>query len=253
MTVTSDKLRIKIFADTADLSAMAKASQHPLVRGFTTNPSLMRKAGVADYRKFAKEALQIASDRPVSFEVFSDDRIDIGSQAHELASWGKNVYVKVPIVNSSGESLANTINALSAFGIKVNVTAIMDVKQCWKLKPVAPTILSVFAGRVADTGRDPLQVINDVRMAFWGYKDVEVLWASTREVYSVVQANRCACHIITLGPDLIAKLDLLGKDLESYSRETAAQFLADAKASGYRIAEPETREGTRIPRRNDVT
>lgn len=215
---------VKIYADGADLATMASLK----CDGYTTNPSLMKKAGISDYRTFAREVLAIAEGKPVSFEVFADDFDGMERQAREIASWGGNVYVKIPVTNTLGEFTGPVIERLE--GVQLNVTAILTAKQIHDVRGAlgnAPAIVSVFAGRIADTGVDPVKVIREG----WGTprgRTHKILWASAREVYNVVQAEQC-CDIITLTPDLIAKLALFGKDLTRYSLETVQQFHNDAK------------------------
>ena len=218
-----------IYLDGADLQEIANAQDdNPLVQGFTTNPSLMWKAGISDYREFAKQILTI-THKPVSFEVFSDTLTEMGMQAIEIASWGKNIYVKIPVTTTTGESCAPLIKSLGERGIKVNATAIMTMAQIDTVARslVGPSILSIFCGRIADTGRDPVPFITKalhVKKA-----ETKILWASTREVLNVKQAEMAGADIITMSPDLIKKMDLFGKDLAEYSRETVQQFYDDAK------------------------
>lgn len=235
-------MRIKIFADCADLGTIDRLAAHPDVKGFTTNPTLMRKAGVTDYKAFALEVLRLAGERPVSFEVFSDNFSGMDDQAREIASWGDNVYVKIPITDTKGELSGALIKGLSSDGVKLNVTAVMtiqQVRQAWsRLK--GPSIISVFAGRIADTGRHPSNMMATARAAVDGSK-VQLLWASAREVLNVYQAEELGCDIITLSPDLIDKLELRGKELAEYSRETVEMFHRDALRAGYSI--PITKRG----------
>lgn len=225
---------MKIFADGADLATIREMA--PLVDGFTTNPSLMRKAGVTDYRLFAMEATAIAGDKPISFEVFADDHRSMCEQAGAISKWGKNVYVKIPVVNSAGESSAPAIRVLTAVGIKVNVTAVMTLEQVYEVGEAiqGPTIVSIFAGRIADCGVDPEDVCKEACGVLRG--KAELLWASPREMFNVRQAERSGCHIITLPPDMIKRIKGLHReDLGEYSRETVETFRRDAIASGFAI------------------
>jgi len=240
--VVARKFNIKIYADGADLLAMRALADDPLIEGFTTNPSLMRRAGVGDYAAFAREALAIAGGRPVSFEVLADDFGEMRRQAEVIAGWGDAAYVKIPVIDSRGNSAALLIASLLKAGIKVNVTAVFTHAQVAELMRAVPThasplIISVFAGRISDAGRNPL---GEVVLCAWeaGRSNsgaVEMLWASPRQVYDVKMAARAGCSIITMTPDLIAKLPLIGKDLNEFSRETVEMFARDAQAAGYVI------------------
>ena len=235
----SSNRRIKLFADGAVLAEMKAAYQGGLVKGFTTNPSLMKKAGVTDYNEFAKEVLAEITDMPISFEVFSDDFASMEREARIINSWGENVFIKIPITNTKGESSIPLIRKLVADGLKINVTAIMSTAQVKAvadvLSPKVPAVVSVFAGRIADTGRDPMLIMRDCVEILKGNPNAELLWASPREVLNVFQAEECGCHIITIIPDLIKKLSLEGKDLEEYSLETVQMFYNDAVAWGFKI------------------
>ena len=235
----SSNRRIKLFADGAVLAEMKAAYQGGLVKGFTTNPSLMKKAGVTDYNEFAKEVLAEITDMPISFEVFSDDFASMEREARIINSWGENVFIKIPITNTKGESSIPLIRKLVADGLKINVTAIMSTAQVKAvadvLSPKVPAVVSVFAGRIADTGRDPMLIMRDCVEILKGNPNAELLWASPREVLNVFQAEECGCHIITIIPDLIKKLSLEGKDLEEYSLETVQMFYNDAVALGFKI------------------
>jgi transaldolase len=232
-------LKVKIFADGADLKGIIEMSKNPLIKGFTTNPTLMRKAGVSDYEGFARELLKSVTDRPVSFEVFADDFPAMIDQGRKIASWGKNVNVKVPVSNTSGEFAGPVLKALSAEGVVLNVTAIMTVDQvkavAAELDPGVPAIISVFAGRIADTGVDPIPHMKACKDALSARPQAELLWASPREVLNVFQADNVGCDIITCTNDLIAKLSLTGKDLIDYSRETVQMFYKDATAAAFSI------------------
>ena len=236
---SADDLRIRIFADGADVEGIRKAAADPRIQGFTTNPTLMRAAKVEDYKKFAQDVLKIVPDRPVSFEVFADDFPTMDKQAREIASWGSNVYVKIPITNTRGEPSAPLIAALSAAGIKLNVTAILSLDQvesvARNLAEEIPAVVSVFAGRIADTGRDPVPLMTRALEILRARPRAELLWASPRELLNVFQADAIGCHIITVTDDLLKKLALVGKDLDDFSRETVAMFYRDAQAAGYSI------------------
>lgn len=227
---------IEIYADGADLKTMAALAEK--VAGFTTNPSLMKKAGITDYRQFAREVLAIAGGKPVSFEVLADDLPTMLGQAREIASWGENVFVKIPVMNAGAETTGPVIAALNKNGVRVNVTAVMTTGQaraactCLNWDPDKPTpgIISVFAGRIADAGHDPYAIVWDaVAAARASGGEIRILWASARQAYSVIEAQRAGAHIITLTPDLIAKLSMFGRDLNAYSLETVRQFLKDAE------------------------
>jgi transaldolase len=234
-----EKLKVKLFADGADLDGIVEMYANPVIKGFTTNPTLMRKAGIADYEAFAKEVVTRVPDRPVSFEVFADDLPEMERQARKIATWGANVNVKIPITNTLGESTAPLIERLSKDGIVLNITAILTKDQvatvAQALASRTPAIVSVFAGRIADTGVDPVPFMADCRKLLEGRPAAELLWASPREILNVFQADAVGCHIITATNDILKKLSLYGKDLGEYSRETVAMFRKDAVAAGFRI------------------
>jgi transaldolase len=234
-----DQLRVKIFADGADLKGMKEAAAQPLIKGFTTNPTLMRQAGVSDYKEFALEVLKLIPDRPVSFEVFADDFPTMEVQGREIASWGDNVYVKVPVTNTKGEFAGALMSRLSSAGIKLNVTAIMTNEQVKRVAAAlakdTPAIVSVFAGRIADTGRDPLPLMSEAVSLLKDRPKAELLWASPRELLNIFQADEIGCHIITVTGDVIRKLALVGKDLDRYSLETVAMFYKDAVTAAFTI------------------
>jgi transaldolase len=234
-----DRLNIKIFADGADLKGMKEAAAHPLVKGFTTNPTLMRQAGVADYKRFALDVLEHIPDRPVSFEVFADDFPTMEAQGREIASWGANVYVKVPVTNTKGEFAGPLLSRLSGAGIKLNVTAIMTNEQVKRVAAAlakdTPAVVSVFAGRIADTGRDPVPLMREAVSLLAERPQAELLWASPRELLNIFQADEIGCHIITVTGDVIRKLALVGKDLDRYSLETVATFHTDALTAAFTI------------------
>ena len=238
-----EALRTKIFADGADLAGMLDLSRQPFISGFTTNPTLMRKAGVSDYVGFAHEVLRHIRDVPVSFEVFADDLPTIEAQAREIAAWGDNVYVKIPVTNTKGESAAPVVERLSRDGAKLNVTAVFTEEQvtdiCAALDPAVPAIVSVFAGRIADTGRDPLPAMSKALDILAARPRAELLWASPREVFNLFQAHEIGCHIITMTSDQLGKLSLRGKSLEEFSRETVQMFHDDAHAAGFDIPIPQ--------------
>ena len=232
-------LCVKIFADGADLAGMVEMYQNPLIKGFTTNPTLMRKAGIRDYREFAHRILEAIPDRPISFEVFSDDPQCITRQATEIASWGDNVYVKVPITTTSREPLNDVVKALANDGVKLNVTALMTLKQvetiAESLAGGAPSCVSVFAGRIADTGRDPLPLMAKAVQILKDVGTSELIWASPRELLNIFHADSIGCHIITVTNDTLKKLPLVDKDLDEYSQETVQMFFNDAAAAGYTL------------------
>lgn len=234
-----DKLTIKKFMDGAELEHMRGFYQAKTVSGFTTNPSLVRKAGISDYEGFARSVLADIPDMPISFEVFSDDFATMEKEARKIATWGKNVNVKIPISNTKGESAIPLIRTLSHEGFSLNVTALMTEKQVESvaaaLNPKSYTIVSVFAGRIADTGRDPMPVMRNCASILKGNPNADLLWASTRELFNIVQAQESGCHIITVTPDVLKKLDLFGKDLVEYSLETVKMFYKDATAAGFKI------------------
>jgi transaldolase len=240
MTKPNSLTRIKIFADGASLPALLQLAKSPDIAGFTTNPTLMRKAGVTDYQAFARDALAAIRDRPISFEVFADDHPEMNRQAREIAAWGDNVYVKIPITNTKGESSIGLIRELATSGIKVNVTAICTLHQVQEtaqaLRGGAPSVVSVFAGRIADTGRDPVPLMKAaLEMCTQADPGIELLWASPRELLNLVQAAEVGCHIITVTHDLLAKLHLIGKDLAEFSLDTVKMFHRDAADAGYRL------------------
>jgi transaldolase len=233
------ELRVKIYADGADLHGIRELSRKPWIKGFTTNPTLMRKAGVADYRTFALEVLRTVPDRPISFEVFSDEFEEMAAQAHEIASWGEHVYVKIPVTNTHAESSAELIRELTRAGIKLNVTALLALDQVrdvtTALSGGAPAYVSVFAGRVADTGRDPIPLMAAAAEIVALAPNLELIWASPRELLNIFHADAIGCHIITVTHDILNRLDSVGKDLHEYSLETVRMFRNDALRSGYTL------------------
>lgn len=240
-------LRIKIFADGADLAGIMRLYANPLIKGFTTNPTLMRKAGVEDYESFARTVLAAVPDRPVSFEVFADEFSEMNRQARTIASWGPNVFVKIPVTNTRGEFSGSVIRELSNAGVSLNVTALLTVAQVRQvnecLAPETPAIVSVFAGRVADTGVDPVPLMREALAAMAARPKAELLWASPRELLNIFQADEIGCHVITVTHDVLAKVSLVGRDLDGYSLDTVKMFHGDAAAAGYSIATEPVRAG----------
>jgi len=238
MTRLAD-LKVKIFADGADLEGIKAMHAKPWIKGFTTNPTLMRKAGVSDYPRFAKEVLRAVPDRPISFEVFADDFEEMERQALEIASWGRNVYVKIPVTNTRREFSGPVIQRLSQNGVQVNVTVVFTLEQVKaiteSLAPGTPAIISVFAGRIADTGVDPVPMMREALKIMQAKPKAELIWASPRELLNIIQADEIGCHIITVTNDILGKLSLLGKDHDDYSLETVEMFHKDALAAGYVI------------------
>ena len=232
-------LKTKIFADGADLDGMIAMYHEPYISGFTTNPTLMRKAGVADYRSFARDVLAAIPDRPISFEVFSDDFAEMEQQARDIATWGEHVYVKIPVTNTRRQVAYDLVHRLSHSGVKVNVTAILTLDQVRHvvaaLKGGAPSNVSVFAGRVADTGRDPVPHMTAALELLTAEPHAELIWASPRELLNVLQADAIGCHIITVTNDILKKLPLLDKSLEDFSLETVQMFHDDARKAGFRL------------------
>ena len=239
MTPDISKLRVKIFADGADRTGMLEMSRKPYIAGLTTNPTLMRKAGVADYRAFAKQVLSAIPDKPISFEVFSDDDQQMERQAHEIASWGKNVYVKIPVTNCQGESCGNLIRRLARSNVKLNITALLTLSQVRDVSAAiaddVASFISVFAGRIADTGRDPVPIMSAAVELMRPFPNQELIWASPRELLNIFQADAIGCHIITVTHDVLKKLELVGKDLSAYSLETVRMFHDDARHAGYEL------------------
>ena len=228
---------VKIFADGADLQSLLALADQPQIAGFTTNPTLMRQCGVSDYEGFARKLLEHITDRPISFEVFADDHDEMLRQARLIASWGSNVYVKIPVTDTRGQSTAAVVRELTDSGVQVNVTALMTLSQVQAVTSTlaggSPAVISVFAGRVADTGRDPLPLMGAALEAIAPYPGLELLWASPREILNVRQADDLGVHIITVTHDLLKKLALLGRDLDAFSLETVRMFHDDAATAGY--------------------
>ena len=241
-------LKVKIFADGADQAGMLELYRRPYIKGFTTNPTLMRKAGVRDYEAFAAEILARIPDRPVSFEVFADEEAEMERQARQIAGWGDNVYVKIPVTNTLSEPMYDLAGRLSKDGIQINITALLTVDQvrqaCRALHSGAPSYISVFAGRVADTGRDPVVAMRQALEVMAAEPQIELVWASPRELLNIFQAEEIGCHIITVTSDILKKLPLIGKDLDDYSLDTVRMFHDDAAKAGYSL-EPLTAAGHR--------
>ncbi len=241
MPIKIHNLKIKIFADGAEKDGMIELAKKAYVQGFTTNPTLMRKAGVTDYVKFAKEVVAAISDKPISFEVFSDDFKEMERQAKIISSWGKNVYVKIPITNTKRESAVPLIAKLVAQGIKVNVTAILTVKQVEDVAKVlskdVPSVVSVFAGRIADTGCDPKHYMKKAKAILASNPKAELLWASPRELWNIYQAAKVGCHIITVPHDILKKMEKIGYNLDELSLDTVKMFYDDGQKVGYTLYE----------------
>ena len=234
-----EDLQIKIFADGADKTNMLEMYAQPFIKGLTTNPTLMRKAGIQDYKAFAKEILSEIKDKPISFEVFSDDFSTMEYQANEIASWGENVYIKLPVTNTKQKPCYDLIKTLSAKEVKLNITAIMTLEQVRDvinaLDPYVPSYISVFAGRIADTGRDPLPIMAAALELLKLAPAAELIWASPRELLNIFQADAMGCHIITVTSDILKKLSLVGHDLSEYSLDTVKMFYNDALAAGFQL------------------
>ncbi|QNI32691.1 transaldolase [Alloacidobacterium dinghuense] len=234
-----DQLRVKLFCDGADFGSLITWSADPRIKGFTTNPTLMRKAQVVDYEAFARELLKVIPDRPVSFEVLADDPETMEEQALTISAWGPNVNVKMPVTNTWGAFTGPALRRLSRCRVALNVTALFTLAQIERvadcLDPDTPTIISVFAGRIADTGINPAPLMRDAVRMLEPLRNVELLWASPREVLNIFQAEDIGCHIITLLPEMLGKLSLIGKNLDTFSQETVRMFYRDACAAGYQI------------------
>jgi len=234
-----DQLTVKIFADGADKAGMLEMNGKPYIKGLTTNPTLMRKAGIADYRAFARELLDLIREKPISFEVFSDDFNEMERQAMEIASWGKNVYVKIPITNTKSESSCDLVRRLAARHVQLNVTALMTLNQVrdvvGALDHDTPAYISVFAGRIADTGRDPVPLMSAAVHLLALRPRAELIWASPRELLNIFHADQIGCHVITVTNDILKKLELVGKDLHDYSLDTVKMFRNDAVAANFRL------------------
>ena len=234
-----DQLKVKIFADGADKSGMLEMHAKPYIKGLTTNPTLMRKAGLTDYRAFAKDILKVIPDKPISFEVFSDEFADMERQALEIAGWGNNVYVKIPVTNTRRAPSYDLVRRLAKRKIKINVTAIMTLVQVRDvvaaLDPETPSYVSVFAGRIADTGRDPVPLMSAAVQLLGTNPKAELIWASPRELLNIFQADAIGCHVITVTNDILKKLSLVNYDLDDYSLDTVKMFYSDARSAGFSI------------------
>jgi len=232
-------LRTKIFADGADLEGMLALYRQPCIKGFTTNPTLMRKAGITDYRAYARQVVTSIPDRPISFGVFADDFYEMERQALEIATWGEHVYVKIPVTNTKRETAKALIHRLSLRGVKLNVTAVMTLDQVRDvvdaLTGSAPSYISVFAGRIADTGLDPVPLMTEAVRILESEPRAELMWASPRELLNIFQADAIGCHIITATSDILAKLPTLGKDLDEFSLDTVKMFHEDGLKAGFRL------------------
>jgi transaldolase len=233
------ELKVKLFADGAELKVIAELNKNPWIKGFTTNPTLMRKANIPDYKAFSLDVLRIVPDKPVSFEVFSDDFNEMEAQGNEIASWGSNVYVKIPVSNTKGEFSGPLIKRLAMAGVQLNITAMMTPAQTTRvlacLSPKVPSFVSVFAGRIADSGRDPVPIMAECVKILKPNPKAELIWASPRELLNIIQADAIGCHIITATHDVLAKLPNIGKDLDQYSLETVQMFRQDALKAGFNI------------------
>jgi transaldolase len=232
-------MNLKIFCDIADLPSVAKFNKKNIVKGFTTNPSLMRKAGAKDYKSYSKQILKICPKKPISFEVFADDQKSMIDQGKKINTWGKNVYVKVPVINSKSKFMGGVIKELNNQNIKLNITAVYSAKQTEKILKVinkkAKVIISVFAGRAGDSGKDPVpEFVKSIKLAK-KFKNVEILWASVREPYNYLQAKQLGCHIITIPPSIIEKIEKFGKSFDQLTKETVKAFLVDSKKSDFKI------------------
>src|SRR5258706_3414184 len=239
MMKSVEQLNVKIFADGAEKSGMMELYAKPYIKGFTTSPTLMHKVGLTDYRAFAHSIIEAIPDRPISFEVFSDELAEMERQAREIATWGGNVYVKIPVTNTRREPAYELVHRLAHEGVKVNVTAIMTDQQVRSVveavKGGAPSCVSVFAGRIADTGRDPVPIMTRCVAMLKDAPDAELIWASPRELLNIIQADDIGCHIITVTNDILKKLSLVGKDLDEYSLDTVKMFYDDGKKAGFTL------------------
>jgi transaldolase len=232
-------LSVDLYSDGADLASIERLAENPLIKGFTTNPTLLRKAGVTDYSAFARDLLALVPELPISFEVIADDPVEMARQALKIAAWGDNVYVKLPITTTAGESLAPLARDLADRGVKLNATALMTPRQVAEMTVALANgpdcFVSVFAGRVADTGRDPLPIMVESLEIISAHPNMRLIWASPRELLNIFQADEIGCHVITVTHDVLAKLSLLGKDLDQFSLETVRMFFDDAAASGFSL------------------
>jgi len=232
-------MKIKIFCDSADLKIIKKFNNNPLVSGFTTNPSLMRAAGAKDYKNYSKKLLDICKKKPISFEVFADSYNQMLKQANIISTWGKNVYVKIPVVNSKGKFSGKLIKILSKKRVKLNITAVYTVNQVKEiiknLEKNSITIISIFSGRMSDTGKDPVPIVKKSSVLTKRFKNVDILWASTREAYNYLQAKNCGCSIITMPPEIIEKISKFGKTYSDLTLDTVKKFLEDSRKSNFKI------------------
>ena len=232
-------MNTKIFCDIAEINQIKKFNKKKIVKGFTTNPSLMRKAGAKDYKSYAKKILKVCPNKPVSLEVFADDYINMKKQALKINTWGKNIYVKIPIVNSKGIFMGKVIKELNNQNIKLNITAVYSANQTKKILKLinkkTKVIISIFAGRAGDTGKDPVPEFKKSVMFSKKFKNVEILWASVREPYNFLQAKQLGCHIITVPPSIIEKIEKFGKSFDQLTKETVKNFLSDSKKSRFKI------------------
>jgi transaldolase len=240
MGKTLNDLKVRIFADGADKAGILSLNSNPLIKGMTTNPTLMRKAGIQNYEAFAKDILQSVTVKPISFEVFSDEFSEMRRQALKIAAWQKNVYVKIPITNTRSESSLPLVKELAKEGVQLNITAILTPDQvrgvAAALNPSVPSVVSVFAGRIADTGRDPMQIMRDSLKLLAGQPKAELLWASVREVLNIFQSDECGCHIVTVPHDILGKaMKMVGTDLTALSLDTVKMFATDAQAAGFSV------------------
>ena len=239
MMTRLEDLKVKIFADGAERGGMLEMYAKPYIKGFTTNPTLMHKAGLTDYRAFARDIVSAIPDRPISFEVFSDEFDEMERQAREIATWGDNVYVKIPVTNTRREPAYDLVRRLAGEGVKLNITAIMTVDQVRNVvdavKEGAPSCVSVFAGRIADTGRDPVPLMAEAVEILRAAPRAELIWASPRELLNIFQADAIGCHIITVTNDILKKLELVGKELDDYSLDTVKMFFNDGKKAGFSL------------------
>ena len=239
MNSAIESLKVQLFADGADITGMIEMASKPYISGLTTNPTLMRKAGITDYSKFAKDVLREITTKPISFEVFSDDLEEMKIQGEKIASWGHNVNVKIPITNTHGISTTSVVEYLSNIGVSVNVTALMTPKQVLEATEVinsnTPSYISVFAGRIADTGRDPIPMMQESLQIMKKNENLKLIWASPRELLNIFQASTIGCHIITATTDILNKIELIDKNLDVYSLDTVRMFYNDAQASGFKI------------------
>ena len=237
--MNANDFTVKIFADGADIAGIRKLAADPLIKGFTTNPTLMRKVGITDYEGFSKEVLDVIEGRPISFEVFADEDAEIERQALKIASWGENVYVKIPVMTTNGVSTSALAGRLASQGVQLNITAMMTVQQVEEVLPSLEggpaSYVSLFAGRVADTGVDPIPMMKEVLSIIASEPQIELIWVSPRELLNIVQANDIGCDVITVTHDLLGKLSGLGKDLHQFSLETVLMFHGDASASGFQL------------------